>query len=365
MAQNAPTPLASLLTAQSSSPRSPSAQPELLLLQAPYNAQLPLLRSLLRAARASKHSVLVGTWDVPGRCFRALDEAGVEGDRGGEGWLRVLDFSGRVPGYELDDEGGDAMAEVLAASHALPNGPATILLLGLDTVSSDTNRSHAYALVRSLLPPLSARPSARLILPLPPSSPLLPLFLSPTLSPDLTHLLVHPTSLLPHLAQTLLTLPPPYGPEQRFWALFTSASERGEGRRPRLVALEEGVVESRVRRRGRVHRALGGWRVREREGAAGAEACAWEELPGMREMIDGVLRTGPAQATASASADPTQNLPFNLLLTPAQLAARASVPIPYAHTGQSPAAPTQGEIIYDPDSGDDVDDDDPDEDLDI
>lgn len=82
--------------------------------------------------------------------------------------------------------------------------------------------------------------------------------------------------------------------------------------------------------------------------------------------------------------DPTQNLTFNLNLTPEQQRSRAQVPLPYVHEGgwqdfvrrhdgltdfrlgkavektQAPAA-----ILYDPDSADDLDDDDPDEDLDI
>jgi elongator complex protein 5 len=38
------------------------------------------------------------------------------------------------------------------------------------------------------------------------------------------------------------------------------------------------------------------------------------------------------------------------------------VPLPYAHKD---AAQSSGAILYDPDSADDIDDDDPDEDLDI
>ena len=80
----------------------------------------------------------------------------------------------------------------------------------------------------------------------------------------------------------------------------------------------------------------------------------------------------------TTAADPTTNLSFNLNLTPSQQAARAQVPLPYMHQGpfhavlQGPEAydellgdSTQGTIYYDPDSADDIDDDDPDEDLDI
>ena len=57
------------------------------------------------------------------------------------------------------------------------------------------------------------------------------------------------------------------------------------------------------------------------------------------------------------------NVSFNLNLTAAQQTSRAQVPLPYEHQGtEQPQAPA---IYYDPDSGDDIDDDDPDEDLDI
>lgn len=81
--------------------------------------------------------------------------------------------------------------------------------------------------------------------------------------------------------------------------------------------------------------------------------------------------------------DTTHSVPFNLKLTPSQEKSRAQVPLPYAHEGQisfrmcdyrckcrvagkpMPSVPTRGAILYEPDSADDIDDDDPDEDLDI
>lgn len=85
----------------------------------------------------------------------------------------------------------------------------------------------------------------------------------------------------------------------------------------------------------------------------------------------------------SATLDPTHNLPFNLSLTKAQQHSRAQVPLPYAHEGLHVSLLTLhylkysdtgqpednsgagGAIYYDPDSADDIDEDDPDEDLDI
>jgi elongator complex protein 5 len=65
------------------------------------------------------------------------------------------------------------------------------------------------------------------------------------------------------------------------------------------------------------------------------------------------------------TSDPTQNLPFNLSLTSSQQESRAQVPLPYAHEGTPITNNSPAAIFYDPDSADDIDDDDPDEDLDI
>lgn len=78
---------------------------------------------------------------------------------------------------------------------------------------------------------------------------------------------------------------------------------------------------------------------------------------------------------------------FNLTLTASQQHSRAQVPLPYSHDGEvictvttrlsltsglssgngslNKAPGSSAVILYDPDSADDIDDDDPDEDLDI
>ncbi|GJJ13991.1 hypothetical protein Clacol_008248 [Clathrus columnatus] len=55
------------------------------------------------------------------------------------------------------------------------------------------------------------------------------------------------------------------------------------------------------------------------------------------------------------------DLSFNLNLSEKQQSDRAQVPLPYVHEGN----PISSTIYYDPDSADDIDEDDPDEDLDI
>ena len=71
--------------------------------------------------------------------------------------------------------------------------------------------------------------------------------------------------------------------------------------------------------------------------------------------------------------EPTPQSSFNLDLTPSQRSSRSTVPIPYAHEGEASPLPSDGEdaptgrpgggIFYEPDEGDDMDEDDPDEDL--
>nr|XP_003229953.3 PREDICTED: elongator complex protein 5 [Anolis carolinensis] len=73
---------------------------------------------------------------------------------------------------------------------------------------------------------------------------------------------------------------------------------------------------------------------------------------------------------ASAVADPTANLTFNLRLSEAERRAKESVPLPYQFSEEKKSSllqgPTgQGKIYYEPDAADDIDDEDPDDDLDV
>lgn len=135
-------------------------------------------------------------------------------------------------------------------------------------------------------------------------------------------------------------------------------------------------------------------------GGTGLAACSWNELDGLRDVGRTYVSSGvePEQEsqevgsrfgaldrlglTGRQNHPSQQHTPFNLSLTAAQQASRAQVPIPYAHEGVSfsssdkwllmarlgdnaPSAVPQGGIIFEPGSEDDMDDDDPDEDLDF
>ena len=66
-----------------------------------------------------------------------------------------------------------------------------------------------------------------------------------------------------------------------------------------------------------------------------------------------------------AQPDPTANLSFNLSLTDNQRRAKDNVELPFMKVQQEPTGTSGGHIYYQPDAGDDFDDEDPDDDLDI
>lgn len=109
----------------------------------------------------------------------------------------------------------------------------------------------------------------------------------------------------------------------------------------------------------------------------------WSRSKSLDEVRCLVLESTSSDQRFQKSLDTTQTASFNLKLTPSQEKSRAQVPLPYTHEGQIflvcnyrykcriagkaiPSVPsTRGAIFYEPDSADDIDDDDPDEDLDI
>ncbi|KAG8808006.1 hypothetical protein FRC18_005261 [Serendipita sp. 400] len=116
-------------------------------------------------------------------------------------------------------------------------------------------------------------------------------------------------------------------------------------------------------------------------GEGGLTICPLDQLESLQPCFKKRVVEGGMGLTVDGGdqnrSDPTRNLPFNLSLTEEQQASRAKVPLPYAHTGEGGSEMQKGEnktdgqvgkqavIYYDPDSADDMDDEDPDEDLDL
>jgi len=155
-----------------------------------------------------------------------------------------------------------------------------------------------------------------------------------------------------HIATSYLTLPPPASPPVKFWGIFVPVSERG-GESDRLVYGPDGegsggagsgelVVEVLLRkssgRKKGVERSLEGWsrgspcELTELESLKGI----WNKKPISQVYLDAnFFESCPELFLFKAPPDSTQDVSFNLNLTPSQRKSRAQVPLPYAHEGQS------------------------------
>ncbi|GJE86067.1 hypothetical protein PsYK624_021470 [Phanerochaete sordida] len=325
-------------------------------------SSLPLLRSLLAQTRSR---VVLCNVLYPLRVL--VDE--VPGER-----VDIIDCTADIPGYS--DHGGDCRERLLSAVRVVePSQPLTVVIDSLDTLLANLHSKAAvHAFLSAIMSVISTRPSSRLVVhALAPSAlPVLAYLIPPAFSSSLVHITAHTPALLVHLAHSLSTPPPPLSPPEKFWNVFLPIASRpfdveelafgnaGEG----SGASNEVVVEVLVRgdsgdntgrRRKGVERTLEGWV------ASKAAACELNDLPSLRSIY-----TGKSPSVESATTpDPTHNMSFNLTLTAEQQQSRTQVPLPYAHTGGAAPAAQTSAILYDPDSADDIDDDDPDEDLDI
>lgn len=291
--------------------------------------------------------------------------------------------------------------------------------------SSSSSKLTALRLVRTLLDRLSSTGApSRLTLLLPDTSPLLRDLTRTNFSSTLTCLRLHAPTVLNRLAEEHLTKPPEDGdlakPGNRTWSLLQRVEETwddlaDEGSTDWAVGGGGGgggaLVELTVRK---AHGGSTKGMTRSLEALLMAEdrrsasvgrrnrvvGRRWQDMPGLglslvkdtssAEVAMGQTdaAAGGAQATsapvqqkqgdASMAAAASQPHPsqadtsFNLGLTAQQLASRASVPIPYVFDGSTRSASTAATggggapvIHFEPGSEDDVDEDDPDEDLDF
>ncbi|OCH96460.1 hypothetical protein OBBRIDRAFT_4193 [Obba rivulosa] len=336
-------------------------QPFLLLQSSLAQSCLPLIRELVRQSRSGAPGtiLLVCLLHPPSAL---ADPSDLQSEH-----VQVLDWTDRVPGYTT--EYSDPREEVFSRVRAASARSLTVVIDSVDTLLSDIGSlSKTQQFLWELLSIVHTRSNpSRLVLHVLAPSPLIPILTQTKFSPSLSHVTAHPLALLTHIASAYLTPPPPSSPVEKFWRVFIPIAERhyeseklvygpgGEGSGSRDLVVEVLVrgADGSGRRRA-VERVLEGWSST----AGPCELTSLESLRGLwtRKVVE---ESGP---------DPTQNLSFNLNLTPEQQQLRAQVPLPYAHEGK-PAEQrneaAQGAILYDPDSADDIDDDDPDEDLDI
>ncbi|KAJ6575175.1 hypothetical protein B0H19DRAFT_1127513, partial [Mycena capillaripes] len=327
-------------------------QPFLLLQSSIAQSSIGIIRQLLEDA--SSHVLLF--------CLLHSPLLSLQGTR-----VQTYDLLDNIPGY--NDNYEEPSHRIQSAVENAPAGPLDFVIDSVDTLASDIGSvSETYRFLHELMSLIRARPNAsRLIVHSLSPSPLIPLLCQPGFSPSLTHVISHPPSLLLHLSTEYLTLPPPLSAEAKFWGIFLPVSQRvHESERLIFGAEGEGtgdddelVIEIIVRgdgeglRRRGVDRTLQGWSLTR-------GACPLAEVVALKSLWSRNI----AQPTF---VDPTQNVSFNLNLTASQQNSRAQVPLPYVHEGRpvEKQPPAAAAIFYDPDSADDLDDDDPDEDLDI
>ncbi|OBZ79343.1 hypothetical protein A0H81_00750 [Grifola frondosa] len=268
--------------------------------------------------------------------------------------VKTFDWTGHVPGF--DDEPFRSTEEILQIVRGAAAEPRLldVVIDSADALLADLGSlSRTTSFLSELLAVIRARNGpSRLILHVLSPSPLLPVLTQTRFSPSLVHVNAHPTALLTHLASAYLTPPPPLSSPEKFWRVFIPVAER-HYESEKLVFGQGG------------------------EGSGGGSSCSRCSSVVRTGRGDGGAWTAPWRAgrmdrpavESQGAPDPTQNLSFNLNLTPEQQRSRAQVPLPYAHEGkpaeQIPSSTIPAAILYDPDSADDIDDDDPDEDLDI
>ncbi|TFK41107.1 hypothetical protein BDQ12DRAFT_678911 [Crucibulum laeve] len=334
--------------------------PLVVLQSSAAQSSLPILRQIL--ARSSDKS--------KARCYNILFSflylpSSILDDSSSQN-IEVHDWLGRIPGYH--ESTLDTRNEILSAVKQAPVESINVVIDSVDTLLSNVGTTkETYRLLYDLLSIIKSRPNpSRLILHGTQPSKLIPLLTQTAFSPSIAHVIVHPTSLLAYVATEYLTPPPPASPAAKFWSVFLPISERGyDTEQVTFGARGEGsgdasemVVEIILRgndgssKKRTVERVLEGWSSTE-------GPCPLTKLARLKG-------SRPSAMSPEAAPDPTKNVSFNLSLTSSQQESRANVPLPYAHEGRAlENQPTPGAIFYDPDSADDIDDDDPDEDLDI
>ncbi|KAI5898111.1 uncharacterized protein SCHCODRAFT_02611154 [Schizophyllum commune H4-8] len=338
------------------------SQPPLILLQStPHASALPLLRAILRPAQskgslkssAKRKTIVFCLLHSPSAL---LSDASMDED------IEMHDLLDNIPGY---GDYKDAREAIKAALH--DTRPTTLVIDSIETLLGDNGSVSSTSSFLMELVKKSALSNGELTLVLhtteSSASPLISSLLHMSLPhlKNVVHVLAHSPGLVAHIAAEYGTPPPPVGGEERFWGVWLPVSARQStidlATEVDDIAEDEIIVEILSRsaaRRRVVERRLEGWS----EGAPRELV----QLRSLRRILRGKSKA-PEEAPTSGL-PPDMDVSFNLALSEAHQQARAQVPLPYAHEGQLQTSST-GAILYDPDSADDIDDDDPDEDLDI
>ncbi|KAF8626525.1 hypothetical protein AX15_004830 [Amanita polypyramis BW_CC] len=335
-----------------------SQQPLLLIQSSIAQSGVPLLRHIIAESTGNRSSAQCLVFCLLYQPSDLIEE------NASSDCITVYNWLEFVPGYSVTSF--SAKDRILQTTQEAPPGQLNVVIDSIDTLLQDNSSpADVYKFVWALLSHMRQRSHpARLVIHVHQSSELLSILTQVSLSPSLVYLTAHPPALLIHVAKDYLTPPPPSSGETKFWSVFLPVRDRlyesinlvygprGEG----SGSSSELVVEVLVRgtnRKGKrgIPRVLEAWSSTRRE------ACELASLESLRDIWRKVVE--------KEAPDPRQNVSFNLTLTSSQQELKAQVPLPYTLDGRALQHQTGAAILYEPDSADDIDDDDPDEDLDI
>ncbi|KLO14438.1 hypothetical protein SCHPADRAFT_965750 [Schizopora paradoxa] len=374
-----------LSTIISDRPGQKSAANVLLVQSSAAQSAIPVVSAIVRKARSNERDVVLV------RALYPLQT--LEGTASSTSNVKHVDWTLDVPGYGAGEiDWAARLAEVKGAIDSCQS--TTVVFDSIDTLEDDyESPSKAYKFLVQVLAHLRARQLPfTLVLHLTLHSNVLPLLQQPSFTSSLVHISAHPPALLTYIASEFLTPPPSSSSSSstdpatlKFWNIFIPLTQRnrtGEveslvfGQRDRPGGTQDEIVLEvltrshsgelstfggtsaaihKGNRRRAVDRVLEGWQI------AKGEPCKLEDLVSLKS----VWRQNVV--VEQDAPDPTKNLTFNLSLTESQQNSKSKVPLPYEHENSTSVSsrPQTSQILYDPDSADDLDDEDPDEDLDI
>ncbi|KAL8286567.1 hypothetical protein RQP46_004584 [Phenoliferia psychrophenolica] len=382
----------------------PSTNPPLILItDSILQPGVLLLRSLIASSLSRNEAVIVLALEqTPSRLLPRTHDAS-----------RVDFVDCLAAEVDLHGAGGARRHEEVALEavrrRKKQGGKIVVVLDSVDELAEE-GVEVVYSLVRKVLRELQGVTGSRLIalhhaaFPSPRSSStslsasLLPTLLSPSTSSSTIHLTLHPSALLELLSRDY-GLAIPLHPstatplDLRLPSFLTSFASRswgdpfilppGPDKEDERVPLDEGgkggggcVVEWTARgvnvaaddaKRGEPKKIVV-WGIEGlREKSGSLEPVGLKEVLSAERMARVNIPTTFAASSTPATKSTDPPLPFNLSLTDSQKAAREEVVLPYLprEDGQVPGLMFGGGIEYVPDEGDDMDDDDPDEDLEV
>ncbi|WVW85818.1 hypothetical protein I302_107856 [Kwoniella bestiolae CBS 10118] len=263
--------------------------------------------------------------------------------------INVVDLTNTINGYSDEDVSIEFIREKIFSAYT----SGQIFIDALDILSEDYSASKVLSLIKAILNSIKkVKAPSRLILLLPPNSPISQTLLTPSFHSTLTLLTPHSPPLVEHLSKSYLS-PISAIPSPNLWMILENTTKRSTHTDMALKASNEkvefdptwslggsAIIQVLVRKptggiKG-ISRSLEGVKVLE-EG--GLKVVQLDELVDLNPLSK-PLSAGGGEKTMNTHSE--LDLPFNLSLTDEQKSKRAQVPLPYAHEGEG----ASGDLIW-------------------